>query len=148
MPDMAEQVVVSDDPRDRVAVGSAVLTILGGVLIVVGSLLPWASFDSFLNVFSVNAIDSGAGLVTVPLGGLIAGLGIARLLGRTVRPRYLVLAAAIVLLVVVIAATAYQLAIIPPQRFGWILLNSLGRGLAVTAAGAVLAGLAARFRGR
>jgi len=145
---MEEQVVASDGPSDRAAVGDAVFTILGGVLIVVGSLLPWASFDSFLNVFSVDATDSGAGLVTVPLGGLIAGLGVARLFGHTVRTRYLILSAAIVLLVVGLTATAYQLAIIPPRGFGWILLNTLGYGLAVTAAGALLTSFAVLLRGR
>ena len=145
---MDEQGVASDGPSDRAALGSAVLAIVGGVLIVVGSLLPWASFDSFLNVFTVDAFGSGAGLVTVPLGALIAAMGIARLVGRTVRTRYLLLSAAITLLVVGMAASAYKLAILPPRYFGWILLDTLGYGLAVTAAGAILASLAGLPRGR
>jgi len=145
---MDDQGVESDGPSDRAVLGSAVFAIVGGVLIVIGSLLPWASFDSFLNVFTVDAFGSGAGLVTVPLGALIAAMGIARLVGRTVRTRYLLLSAAITLLVVGMAAAAYQLAVIPPRYFGWILLDTLGYGLAVTAAGAVLASLGGLPRGR
>ena len=44
------------------------------------------------------------------------------------------LSAAIVMLMVGLAAIEYQLAIIPPRRFEWILLDGPGLGLAVTAA--------------
>jgi hypothetical protein len=53
---------------------AAILTMVGGALVGVGSLLPWATVSSAFGSISVNGIE-GDGVFTLILGGAITLLG-------------------------------------------------------------------------
>lgn len=52
----------------------AILTMIGGILVAAGSLLPWATISSGFGVLSVNGIE-GDGVFTLAIGGGVTLLG-------------------------------------------------------------------------
>lgn len=63
---------------------AAIVALVGGLVVAVGSFLPWATVTSGLGSLSV-AGTSGDGIITIVIGGLIALLALLSL-DRTPRP--------------------------------------------------------------
>ena len=78
-------------PRDRVPPQpptaskrkeSAILALVGGVAVVVGSLMPWATITAIFGTISV-AGTQGDGTITLVLGGVLGVLALLDLVGTT-----------------------------------------------------------------
>jgi hypothetical protein len=65
----------------------AVATLLGGLLVVVGSFLPWVTFHAaFVGSISYSGVDGGKdGLITLVFGVLTVAIGAVRLTERLPR---------------------------------------------------------------
>lgn len=65
------------------ATGSAIVTLVGGAVVVAASLMPWSYFDSMLfSIYSVTGVGLGYGVLT-----LLAGVGLVAIgAGALLRP--------------------------------------------------------------
>ena len=108
------------------AFASAVLSLIGGGLMVLGSFLP----------------------LTVGLGLVLGTAGFAILLGRHVRARSLMIPAVVALVAIGWVAIPNELEMNVPHGPSWISWNGHGWGLGVVALGAVLAVVAGGLAGR
>lgn len=83
--------VAAKPPRPQVRIGSIVL-IVGSVLVVVASHLPWVRLGGFGGTSSINAFtnlqdgEAEAGYALVMFGFITGGLGVAQLAARRVLP--------------------------------------------------------------
>ena len=118
--------------------GAGLIAIFGGALIVIGCLLPWGHFDSFLNVYSKSGISLGYGVIAAIAGAAVVVCGVRTLQGHDRAARLAAVPAAIALLAAGWVAISWQLGIGLPEGPGWTSLFSHGLGLVVVAIGAVL----------
>ena len=110
----------------------------GGALIVVGSLMTWGNFSSFLNIYSASGISLGPGLITALAGAVIVVCGVGSWRGHEGATRVAAVAAAVALLIAGSVGIWLQLGTFPRDGPGWTSFESHGPGLAVVAVGAVL----------
>jgi hypothetical protein len=117
---------------------TGLIAIVGGALIVIGSLLPWGNFASFLNVYSANGISLGYGRITAIAAAVVVVCGVRTFQGHDGATRLAAVLAAIVLLAIGWVAISLQLGISLPEGPGWTGFTSHGLGLVVVAIGSVL----------
>jgi hypothetical protein len=155
----ADEVVVMPDSPDPITAPSTpariewsgLVILVAGALAVLGSFMPWETFgpELFGVGFNRGGLDTGGGIFTLPLGVLIALLGIA-VLTRSGRPRTAkigVVACGAVLLgvdILAILSTNELIRDVTARGLG----ASLGTGLFVIAFAAVLSLVGAMLPGR
>jgi hypothetical protein len=130
----------------------SLLAIAGGVLMVVGSFLPWFKVDATLVNITRTGMDDNIGWVTIIFGVVAAGIGFAIMRGRGVRwnvALIMVSALAGVLAAVVWAGGTSASKSISDQSFGFV-TTRYATGLYVIALGiaAVIAAAAGLEIGR
>jgi formate-dependent nitrite reductase membrane component NrfD len=66
------------------SVAGPIVTTLGGLLIVLGSFLPWLTVDSAFNIptFTYNGMERGDGIITLILGVVAIVIAARQLIGR------------------------------------------------------------------
>lgn len=131
-------------PRNNSGGAFALLTVLGGLLLVVGSFLPWvAVMAPFVGTMSRNGLDGGGdGIVTLVAGVATLTVGAARLM-TSLRPgiqRLPILFGALALLIAVmdLSAVSERVASVGSSPF---VQAYAGSGLYLLVVGAVVTGL-------
>jgi hypothetical protein len=117
---------------------AGLIAIVGGALVVIGCLLPWGHFASFLNVYSMSGISLDYGVITAVAGAVVVVCGVRTLQGYDRAAQLAAVPAAIALLAAGWVAISWQFGFGMPEGPGWTILNSLGLGLVVVAIGAVM----------
>ena len=107
----------------------------GGLLVVAGSVLPWATGDVLSSGASVTGLEMIEGLATILMG---LGIGLAGLLALASRDRPRTQSVVAVLAIICLAIVAYFFATMAHRLEGWEMLSP-GGGLYAVAIGSVVA---------
>ncbi len=124
----------------------ATIVAVGGGLVILGSVLPWATYDFMFSQYESSGVSMGYGLATLPLGLSIGLIGITTAIGRgTPRLRRVVTALAVLTLLVVLSVAALlqmRLGEPDPERSVGPFFVSHEVGLYIVGVGAAMAAIA------